>query len=725
MPTYLVGPSRPYTNPQDAFNAIPADLAGTGIHEVIIDAGTYTVNTPFVAFRITTLNGSVNDYIHVRAASGAHHAGLFNSGVVLANVNNLGQGSALTVQARYTRVSNINLVNNRNTSGTESGLILTAGPAGGTQTGEFCTIENVLIFNNGRFGVRCTTANNKLYKVLTVNTSSIGTIFGFYFQDHDNEAINCGNYSGGRGYAADSAILRTKVINCWSANTSFADFSANSGFNSSSRNNCSEDSTAPGSNSLINQTIASMAFVNSTTFNFHILSSSVLFGAGVNQSSLFASDIDLETIVTWCIGPDCFASGPIPSTSSSPWINQNTPHEEVEDAETAKLVTKKGEQSPPTSRRSSAQKDAKAPNLKTKSGDPSPELDTRSNEPSYSSQPLKAPKGYKDGFISYIPEPNGYDAGNVNLGIGQRLQFYSDNLGANKEFVNSSHVSPSRSFRERVSVGQHPSGGVVAVLKSNDCIPLFQSHFQKRIGTSTGEGTTYYEFSPNRDTLKMEGVAFGTGSYNSSGTWSAFTISAYKAIEGSAYHFKTGLCDKLNFSFDSKGESLLTSYLEFKNVEVVATSANSAYGSFSNLDPFFGHQFTVDFLGLPVVKFELESSNNIKRFRRVGTSGFNHQFGRYEVTGQATVDVSKIGLAHFGSMLGASSFPVVGTLYGDERNKMVFSMPNVVLKPYELNINNDTVNVPFSCYESEDGGTAPLTIKLWTRNYSASTFTPN
>lgn len=460
-----------------------------------------------------------------------------------------------------------------------------------------------------------------------------------------------------------------------------------------------------------------LVFVSVTSFSYTCSTGSHTYRLGL-------TDDQVDDIYNGQMG-QCTDPAPVPTTSSSPWINQNTPHEEANDAEPPQLRTKSGEPSPSRSRSGRDTTDAKTPNLKTVGGQPSPSLQSSKSVTGATVATKPAPKGYKDGFISIMPESGGYSASSLTLGTGNKPHFYSDNLGINKEFVNCGCVTPSRAFKSRVDVGQDPSGGFVSVLKSNDCIPLLQSHFQKRIGTTPATGTTYYEFSPNRGQLLMTGSSFGTGSYNSTGTWSAFTVSAYKAIEGSAYHFKTGVCDKLGFSFDARGEALVMPNISFKDVEVLGTNTGLPTGSASSLEPFYGHQFSVDFLGLPVIKFDIESKNNLKKFRRVGTSGFNHQFGRYEVTGQATVDLAKVSLAHFGSMLGASSFAVVGTLYGDERNKMVFDMPNVVLKPYELNLNTTTVNIPFSCYESEDGGTAPLTIKLWTRNYSGTSFEPN
>ena len=70
MPTYLVKDS--YSTISLALAAIPTDLSGTGVHEVIIEKSTYNESFQFG----THTNESSTDYIKVRAKSGDEHKGI-------------------------------------------------------------------------------------------------------------------------------------------------------------------------------------------------------------------------------------------------------------------------------------------------------------------------------------------------------------------------------------------------------------------------------------------------------------------------------------------------------------------------------------------------------------------------------------------------------------------------------------------------------------------------
>jgi len=78
-------------------------------------------------------------------------------------------------------------------------------------------------------------------------------------------------------------------------------------FNAASSNNASEDATAPGANSLINQTLTNISWVSTdtNTEDLHINSGSTLKDAGVDLSGIFTTDIDGVTRTgTWDIGAD-------------------------------------------------------------------------------------------------------------------------------------------------------------------------------------------------------------------------------------------------------------------------------------------------------------------------------------------------------------------------------------------------------------------------------------
>lgn len=70
------------------------------------------------------------------------------------------------------------------------------------------------------------------------------------------------------------------------------------------------DTTAPGANSFTT-TLADVGFIDESQDDYHITSSSILFNAGLDRSSDFTLDIDLQTWIQWSIGVDQAPANPI------------------------------------------------------------------------------------------------------------------------------------------------------------------------------------------------------------------------------------------------------------------------------------------------------------------------------------------------------------------------------------------------------------------------------
>lgn len=710
MPTYLVGPGQNYATINAAALAIPNNPVG--LHEIVVSPGVYNERV-LIPSKGTTTTGR----IILRPADGYEARGIFDSSNSVI-IRPTSDGNPLRIEHRRVTVQDIQVTR----AGTSTAFpIVSIGPL---------TID--LIFENCLFKAHSDVISiigdtgRKFYKCIVWNISGNSTRPAFLDQGGSPTYVNCGSYGFRAGYVTASDVFGATCRNCWAAqggNATFVNgFSLVAGISS---NNASSDSTAPGPDSFTNVSEAQFGFVDASNGNFHITENSILYDSGLDVSSVFLDDFDLETIAIWCIGPDCFsvADPPTPTTSSSPWINQNEPHEKVDDAELKPNPTKSGESSQPRGPASKV-RDAKAPSLKKQSPESSQGLSAGINAQDARPQTRTIKKGYKDGFLTIMPENGGYLA-TPTYGTGNRLPILWESLGYGMEFADLNTVVPSRQSRTRVALDYNPSGEIFFPTRTNDSIALFQSHFQKRIGTTPATGTTYYEFAANRDGISMSGSSFGTGSYNSSGNYSAFTVAAYKRIGSSAYRFAHGLCDKIRFSFAANDEAYTRASMVFNNGTIVPNSAVYPLGSYSTLAPFPSQSISVDFLGLPIVGFEIESSNNIKTFKNVTSGSSVHRFGGYQVNGRAIVDLEKTSLAHVGSMLGGSAFSSSATLYNNERNRMILQMPDCRIKPFEMALNSNTLSMPFACYESEDGGTAPLTIKLWTTGYSATSFQPN
>jgi hypothetical protein len=386
-------------------------------------------------------------------------------------------------------------------------------------------------------------------------------------------------------------------------------------------------------------------------------------------------------------------------TASKPWRGTIENIKKQPEAKNPKLRLQKPERAPKTS-------SATIPKV------PNPVMD------------IKAPKGYKNGFLAILPETGGY-AGVMGVGTGNKVTLISDGLTTGKKFQDKLLLGMERAGASRSIFPIEPRGKFTQELRSNDSIPLFMSHFQNRIGTTPAVGTTYYEFYPSRERLVDGGSSFGTGSYTSSAARNTFTVSVVKAVAGSAYHFKSGVCDKLGFSF-SPGQSVtVESEFAFGTVSMAGTSSGTPYGEYSTLAPYYGWNCNINFLGLNLTGFSFAGNNNITKVSPVGTNTRYYRFGQYEVQGQAEVDLPPSALSYINNSLGGSCFTIYGTLQNNARDRIIFQLGSCYLDKVEYSLKDNRMLMPFHSYESNDGLVPPLKLMVWTRNYSATTFAPN
>jgi phage gp46-like protein len=301
MPTYLVGSARPYTTIQSAFNAIPANLSGTGIHEVIIDAGIY--NTGSTDFSLAKSNGSASDHVVIRAASGSEHFGFPNSGVRLSRSTNDVTG-ILGINSAYTQIINIVINNPRN--GNPGNPNTRPNGIGFGSVGTNCTVRNVIVltgtigwcFSSSPFG-----ATTYINCLALSRDQTVFPNYGFYLWNGDI-VNNCGASRCEFGFNVANGSNAT-VYNSWARQTLGAGFYKEviSSWLSSS-NNVSSDATAPGPNSKRNLSEENFSFNNPLANDFRITAASIIRSDGLDRSSLFTTDIKNQFINTWPIGPD-------------------------------------------------------------------------------------------------------------------------------------------------------------------------------------------------------------------------------------------------------------------------------------------------------------------------------------------------------------------------------------------------------------------------------------
>lgn len=719
--TYRVGPTRQFLTFNSAFAAIPSVITGTGIHNVIVDAGLYQQQV-----LLSKTGTSATEYVNIYADVGSEHRGIYTAGVRV--INGQFNTSTFSIFTNFTRVQDIvcifDIANNQGNS-----ALINAND---------CTIRNCLALCSmaGSFsvGFRNVGSRNNYICCLAfpVGANPTRNVIGFFNQGGvggvGNNAWNCGAFGLSNGFSWSGS----NCINCWAIDMTGFCYTG-SGF--SILFSYSSDSTASVIPSRINITTAQAAFVSASTYNFHILPTSVFSIAGTNLSALFTTDIDGETIVNWPVGPDFYLVPVIQYTSSSPATNDQEPHETVEDAKSPGIIVLKPGASPDFNSNTKQNKVGRLNNIKTVAPQASPSRNNKGGSPrdakntsfktdqSVSSSPgINKGNGYKDGFLSVIPERGGVNSG--TLGTGQKLAFYNDTLEIRKRFAEYEGVTDSRQFKGRHDLGERPQGGFSYTLKTNDSIPLFMSHFQNRHGSNLNGGTTYYEFAPAFPSPTIKGSSFGTGTYGYA-TFNAYTVSVYKAIHGTGYHFKSGICDSLNFFFLPIGVAEVNADFRFGTASLVGTSQMGSVGTYSRLPALPLSTATIYFAGLPITSMQINSKNNLKESNVVGTEANLYRFGNYEVTGRVTVDMPKDSLAYIGSMLSNQSFSVYGTLSNSAKDKFVFQMPTCKLDYFDTTINNDIMEIPFRAYASEDGSTPPLKLMLWTQNYSATSFEPN
>ncbi len=279
MPTIYDVPST-YATISAAIAALPADMTGQGVHEIVVEAGDY--------LELVHISGrageSASDYIVLRAAVGAESSGIIDS-VPLLGVRVQGGGNFTDAVKT---------------------------------TSDFSVIRDIQVHTSSLLenGFRVDShANN----VTFLNCRAVGgagtTSAGFVFSGGSNtKAINCisnaRGTAGGNGFKAFNVSQTITLYNCIAYNCKADGFEDDAyatlvcyncvgvdcegyDFDSSviGSNNCSTDGNAPGVDSLINQTLASMNFV-SDGVDFHIDEDSILWNVGIDQSAVFTEDVD-------------------------------------------------------------------------------------------------------------------------------------------------------------------------------------------------------------------------------------------------------------------------------------------------------------------------------------------------------------------------------------------------------------------------------------------------
>lgn len=257
-----------------ALAAIPSNLSGQGEQEIVIEAGYYSEVVDITGFS----NESSNDHIIVRAADGDESPGVLGGGVIVGS--SVFNGDAFKVRSHWAEIKNIEVDYNatvqRGFRQTSAHNVTFLGCRANGGTG--ITADGFLISGNAK-AINCISKSGTSSNAYGFNAFNSNITFTCY---------NCIAYDCKRRGFREDQYATMVCYNCVAINTtSGSDFDAAVTGN----NNCSTDGSAPGVDSIINQTLASMNFV-SYGVDFHIDTDSILWNVGIDQSAVFTEDVD-------------------------------------------------------------------------------------------------------------------------------------------------------------------------------------------------------------------------------------------------------------------------------------------------------------------------------------------------------------------------------------------------------------------------------------------------
>jgi hypothetical protein len=353
-----------------------------------------------------------------------------------------------------------------------------------------------------------------------------------------------------------------------------------------------------------------------------------------------------------------------------------------------------------------------------------------------------------EAWILIQPENKGWGVASDAV-RGNFLFADSENLDVGKTFQDQSNkIVAGRGVKAntRISGKQVPAGDLTWQFRSDELPMVMLAHFQKYIGTAIGgagslTGSCQYTFVPERGVPNFNGSAFGTGSYTSP-AGDLFTTSVTKKFFDTSLNngtnsqkFKSGIIDEMEITAEADTDCKIKASFKFGTVDhgtAIPNSLNpsSSLGSYSakGAYQYFVGTFTVGGTTQDIVKLAITSKNQLEELITLGNMNpSRYKFGKFDVRGSLDLDMPKDGMRYFGSMVGGSAFGIVGTLYNSASDYMTLNMPNCRWEPFNASISGGNADVGFSlqfvAYESDDGGTAPITVFVETTTWGSTPVT--
>lgn len=346
------------------------------------------------------------------------------------------------------------------------------------------------------------------------------------------------------------------------------------------------------------------------------------------------------------------------------------------------------------------------------------------------------------------PEGSGWNGASA-AHRGNFLFADDENLDVGKSFQDQSNkIVFGRGVKAstRISGKQTPGGDLTWQFRSDELPMVMMAHFQKYIGTAIGgagslTGSCQFTFVPEKGVPDASGNSFGTGSYTSP-AGALYTVSVTKKFFDTslnngtnAQKFKSCVIDELEWSMEQDTDAKLKASFKAGTVDhgtAISSSVNpnSSLGSYSvnGAYQYFSATLTVGGTAQDVTKLNFMTKNGMEPLVTLGkVNPARYKFNKFDVGGSLDLDMPKDGMRYFGSMIGGSSFGIVGTLYNTASDYVTFNMPNCRWENFNANIkggNSDvSFTLPFKAYESEDGLTAPITVFVETTTWGSTPIT--
>jgi tail tube protein len=349
-------------------------------------------------------------------------------------------------------------------------------------------------------------------------------------------------------------------------------------------------------------------------------------------------------------------------------------------------------------------------------------------------------KGF-EGWLAIVPETGGW--GSSAFAQGNYIFADSEALQINKEFIERPEkitYGRAQKASSRISSLQKPGGALTYQFRSEDSLPILMAHFQMYIGTAAGTaaGTSIYTFVPAKTEPNWAGSAWGTGTYGAT-SGDMFTVGVWKKFFNTttnggtnAMAFTSGIVDQLQITLTAGQDAKFTPNMKFYSVDAgTALPAtrdpnNAVFGSYSTRSSFtsWNGTLTVGGVSIDITSVTINSQNNSEDRQIIGRlNPSKYPFGRYLVTGSLDLDLPKDGLRYVGSMLSNQAFAITGSLYNGADDYLSFNLPACRYNPFEINFSGGqgetTFSIPFVAYESEDGGTSPITVVVRTSGWGS------